>query len=175
MCVEISRDFRKELQKTIEELPSEISSNIEVHGEDCRNMPYLDDASVDAIFGMNVVYFLNPLPEYLGEMNQVLKPGGRLIWGCKFANLPQDNAEFVNVSKSAIVEATMVWKKQISKCQPQRLPSMEEIPRRITLRLKERKECQIECRAYRANRITATLILRYPARDLARSALLVLL
>ena len=105
VCVEISRDFRKELQKTIEELPSEISSNIELHGEDCRNMPYLDDASVDAIFGMNVVYFLNPLPEYLGEMNQVLKPGGRLIWGCKFANLPQDNAEFVNVSKSAIVEA----------------------------------------------------------------------
>ena len=105
VCVEISNDFRKELQKTIEELPSEISSNIEIHGDDCRTMPYLDDASVDKIFGMNVVYFLDPLPEYLREMKRALKPGGKLVWGCKFGNLPRDNAVFVNVSKSAIVDA----------------------------------------------------------------------
>ena len=106
VCVEISNDFRKELQKTIEELPPEISSKIEIHGDDCRTMPYLDDASVDKIFGMNVVYFLVPLPEYLGEMNRVLKPGGKLVWGCKFGNLPRDNnTDFVNVSKSAIADA----------------------------------------------------------------------
>ena len=106
VCVEISNDFRQELRKTIEELPPEISSKIEIHGDDCRTMPYLDDASVDKIFGMNVVYFLDPLPEYLGEMNRVLKPGGKLVWGCKFGNLPRDNnTDFVNVSKSAIADA----------------------------------------------------------------------
>lgn len=105
VCVEISKYFRQELQKTIEELPSEISSKVEIHGEDCRTMPYLDDASVDQIFGMNVVYFLDPLPEYLREMKRALKPGGKLVWGCKFGNLPRDNAVFVNVSKSAIVDA----------------------------------------------------------------------
>ena len=104
VCVEISNDFRQELLKTIEELP-EISSKVEIHGDDCRAMPYLDDASVDKIFGMNVVYFLDPLPEYLKELNRVLKPGGKLVWGCKFGNLPRDNADFANVSKSAIVDA----------------------------------------------------------------------
>jgi ubiquinone/menaquinone biosynthesis C-methylase UbiE len=105
VCVEISKHFRKELQEAIEELPSDISSKVEIHGEDCRKMPYLDDSSVDKIFGMNVVYFLDPLPEYLGELNRVLKPGGKLVWGCKFGNLPRDNTDFANVSKSAIVDA----------------------------------------------------------------------
>jgi cyclopropane fatty-acyl-phospholipid synthase-like methyltransferase len=105
VCVEISESFRNELHKTITELPPETSSNIEIHGEDCRSMPYLDDASVDKIFGMNVVYFLDPLSEYLAEINRVLKPKGKVVFGCKFANLPRDNAEFVNVSKSAVVDA----------------------------------------------------------------------
>ena len=105
VCVEISDDFRRELEKTIEELPPELSNNIEVHSEDCRSMPYLDDASVDKIFGMNVVYFLDPLSEYLDEINRVLKPKGKLVWGCKFANLPRENAEFANVSRRAIVDA----------------------------------------------------------------------
>ena len=105
VCVEISKHFRKELQEAIEQLPSDISSKVEIHGEDCRKMPYLDDSSVDKIFGMNVVYFLDPLPEYLGELNRVLKPGGKLVWGCKFGNLPRDNTDFANVSKSAIVDA----------------------------------------------------------------------
>ena len=105
VCVEISDDFRRELEKTIEELPPQLSKNIEVHGADCRSMPYLDDASVDKIFGMNVVYFLDPLSDYLDEINRVLKPKGKLVWGCKFGNLPSDNAEFVNVSRRAIVDA----------------------------------------------------------------------
>ena len=105
VCVEISNDFRKKLEETIAELPPELSNNIEVHGEDCRSMPYLDDASVDKIFGMNVVYFLDPLSDYLDEINRVLRPKGKLVWGCKFANLPRDNTEFANVARRAIVDA----------------------------------------------------------------------
>ena len=105
VCVEISEDFRKELQKTQQELPAELVSKIEIQDQDCKTMPYLEDASVDKMFGMNVVYFLDPLPVYLQEISRVLKPGGKIVWGCKFANLPQNNPDFVNVSKQTIVEA----------------------------------------------------------------------
>ena len=64
-----------------------------------------DDFRRDKIFGMNVVYFLDPLSEYLDEINRVLTPKGKLVWGCKFANLPRENAEFANVSRRAIVDA----------------------------------------------------------------------
>ena len=39
------------------------------------------------------------------SINRVLKPKGKLVWGCKFANLPRENAEFANVSRRAIVDA----------------------------------------------------------------------
>merc|ERR1719281_1738824 len=68
-------------------------------------MPYLPDGTVDTMFGMNVVYFLDPLPDYLEEIHRVLKPGtGEIVWGCKFDKVPQDNEVFVNVKEDEIVE-----------------------------------------------------------------------
>lgn len=51
---------------------------------------------------MNVVYFLNPLPDYLKELHRVIKPDGFVVFGCKFGSLPQDSSVFVNVNEEDI-------------------------------------------------------------------------
>lgn len=105
--VEISDAMRVELERVVaEDLPEAVraSTTIHVHGDDCIRMSYLDDDSVDKIFAMNVVYFLDPLPDYLSEIHRVLKPGtGEIVWGCKFDKVPQDNNVFVNVKEDDVV------------------------------------------------------------------------
>lgn len=104
--VEISDAMRGELERVIrEDLPSSSEkTDIRVYGEDCRSMHYLQDDSVDKIFAMNVVYFLDPLSEYLNEIHRVLKPNtGEIVWGCKFDKVPKDNEVFVNVEEEKIV------------------------------------------------------------------------
>jgi len=108
--VEISDSFRGELTRVVNEeilLSSDdaaTNTKIEIHGEDCRSMPYLADNSVDKIFAMNVVYFLDPLPEYLKEIYRVLKPGGVVVWGCKFFATPKDSPVFVNVEEDKVTQ-----------------------------------------------------------------------
>jgi len=105
VLVEISDDFRTELMRVVQD---DISANpsdntdIEIHSDDCKNMPFLKDDSVDKIFGMNVVYFLDPLAVYLKELHRVLKPGGSIVWGCKFKAVPKDSDVFINVEEEAI-------------------------------------------------------------------------
>lgn len=103
VCVEISNDLQKLLHKTVQGLPKKLP--VEIHTEDCIRMPYLDDNSVDKIFAMNVVYFLDPLSEYLNEIGRVLKSNGEVVFGCKFARLPTGTKEFVNIEQDAIVAA----------------------------------------------------------------------
>ena len=71
---------------------------------DALAMPSLADACVDVVFGMNVVYFLDPLEAYLREIMRVLKPGGRLLFGCKETRCG-NRAVFRNTSWSACAEA----------------------------------------------------------------------
>lgn len=100
--IEISDAMRAELERVVaENLPS-ARPRIEIHSEDCREMPYLEDDSVDVIFGMNVVYFLDPLPVYMKEIHRVLKPGGEIIWGCKFDKVPKNSEVFVNVDEKEV-------------------------------------------------------------------------
>jgi ubiquinone/menaquinone biosynthesis C-methylase UbiE len=103
VCVEISESFRNELQQTIAELPTKLP--IEIYAEDCIKMPYLDDGTVTKMFGMNLVYFLNPLPEYLMEINRVMKQNGKVVFGCKFGVVPTKTNEFVNKDPKSIVNA----------------------------------------------------------------------
>mmetsp|Transcript_32880 Transcript_32880/g.46719 ORF Transcript_32880/g.46719 Transcript_32880/m.46719 type:complete len:236 (+) Transcript_32880:112-819(+) len=102
VCVEISQDFRDELEKVKAGL--EYQDRVEIYPDDCKAMPFLEDESVDKIFAMNVVYFLDPLEEYLTEIRRVLKPGGVVSFGCKFPALPKDSDVFINVEEEIIVE-----------------------------------------------------------------------
>mmetsp|Transcript_26326 Transcript_26326/g.37589 ORF Transcript_26326/g.37589 Transcript_26326/m.37589 type:complete len:215 (-) Transcript_26326:469-1113(-) len=101
--VEISNKFRHELQKSIAELPTKLP--IEIHGEDCIKMPYLGDGTVSKLFGMNLVYFLNPLPAYLQEFKRVMKQNGTVVFGCKFGVVPQNTKEFVNIDAKYVADA----------------------------------------------------------------------
>lgn len=103
VCVEISQTFRNELQQTIAELPTKLP--VEICGEDCIKMPFLGDATVSKMLGMNVVYFLNPLPEYLKEINRVMKQNGIVVFGCKLGVVPNNTDEFVNKDPAYIADA----------------------------------------------------------------------
>ena len=100
VLVEISDQFRN----VLEEIKAGLSfqNRIEIHGQDCKHMPFLENNSVDKVFAMNVVYFLNPLEEYLNELHRVVKPGGTVVFGCKLAALPRDSSVFVNVEEEKI-------------------------------------------------------------------------
>lgn len=101
--VEISDAMRGQLERVVAREAVD-ETEVRVHGEDCLSMSYLRDDSVDVIFGMNVVYFLDPLPEYLREIRRVLKPKtGEIVWGCKFDKVPKDNEVFVNVDREKVV------------------------------------------------------------------------
>jgi ubiquinone/menaquinone biosynthesis C-methylase UbiE len=104
VCVEISPNFLSELEKVKQNLPPNFP--VGLHDADAKDMSsFLNDESVDKMFAMNVVYFLDPLSIYLQEIHRVLKPGGIVVFGCKFEALPQDSKEFVNIKEAAIVES----------------------------------------------------------------------
>ena len=44
------------------------SGTLNVRGEDAANLSFLSDGSVDRVLGMNVIYFLNPLEDYLRSL-----------------------------------------------------------------------------------------------------------
>lgn len=104
VLVEISEDFRLSLNDIIENEVKIEKPKIEIQTEDCKSMPYLEDMSVDKMFAMNVVYFLDPLPEYLTEIYRVLQVGGFVMFCCKFKSLPQDSDVFINVQEEDIVK-----------------------------------------------------------------------
>jgi SAM-dependent methyltransferase len=103
--VEISPVFRDDLAALQAELPV-LADRLEIVSNDAKELDFLPDASVDKIFALNVVYFLDPLEVYLTELHRILKPGGLLVLACKFpsiAKLPDDI--FVNKDEVKIVAA----------------------------------------------------------------------
>jgi len=114
VLVEISDDFRKDLKRTVDDLeqyqstPSYSSPKIEIYGNDCKDMSsFLENDSVDKIFAMNVVYFLDPLLDYSKELYRVLKPNGlgTIIFGCKLGAVPKDGNVFINVEADSIKDS----------------------------------------------------------------------
>ena len=73
----------------------------------------LNDNTYDAIYGVNVIYFLNPVLDYLNLFHRILKPGGRLSFGLRdgrtMKNLPfvddhfnlYEAEEIVNILRKA--------------------------------------------------------------------------
>lgn len=100
--VEISAAFRVHLLNKL----AGLEPAIDIRADDAKSMQFLQDASVDCVLGMNVVYFLQPLLEYLAEFHRVLKPSGSLFWGCKFeAAKMQDSSVAKNNAQAPIIEA----------------------------------------------------------------------
>lgn len=103
VAVEISETFRQELETVKQELDHD--GVIEIYGEDAIQMPFLENNSVDKMFAMNVIYFLDPLDSYLKEMHRVLKPNASVIFGCKFGSVKGASHPFVNTRKDPIIQA----------------------------------------------------------------------
>jgi ubiquinone/menaquinone biosynthesis C-methylase UbiE len=104
VAVEISDRFRAKLQQLQVELGD---CAFELYDADAKNMPFLADNSVDKMFAMNVVYFLDPLAEYLKEIHRVLKPNGAgtVVFGCKFGAVKGAAPPFVNTDPGPIIDA----------------------------------------------------------------------
>lgn len=100
VAVELSEPFRAKLNAVKQELGNDDS--IEIYGEDAKNMDYLESESVDKMFAMNVVYFLDPLDVYLKEIHRVLKPNGTLVFGGKFDYVKDASTPFVNTDQNLI-------------------------------------------------------------------------
>lgn len=103
VAVEISDAFFEKLHAVKQELGNDDS--IEIYEKDAKNMDYLENNSVDKMFAMNVVYFLDPLDVYLTEIHRVLKPQGTLVFGCKFGAVKDASPPFVNIDKDFIENA----------------------------------------------------------------------
>jgi SAM-dependent methyltransferase len=115
--VEISEAFRSKLNKVKQDLEKQGTKTdeqhqqctlIEIYAQDAKDMSFfLEDNSVDKMFGMNVVYFLDPLGEYLKEIQRVLKPGGVIVFGGKFGAMEDSDIRppFINTKLEPILEA----------------------------------------------------------------------
>ena len=102
--VELSEDFFQGLRTKFAKHFK--SGQLVVYNQDAKDLSFfLEDNSVDAIYALNVIYFLNPLPEYLQEFYRVLKPGGKVVFGVYEVAKTMDPTIFVNRDWDVCLEA----------------------------------------------------------------------
>jgi ubiquinone/menaquinone biosynthesis C-methylase UbiE len=77
---------------------------VEIVCDDALKMHGIQDSSVDKVLGMDVVYFLDPLEDYLAEVWRVLKPGGWILFGFKEVSPAINDRDAVNRYPHKIVE-----------------------------------------------------------------------
>lgn len=100
--IEISEAFRNRLT---EAFPKEIEDGIfSVHEDDAKDLNFIPDGSVDVIFAFNVIYFLDPFPEYLNECRRILKPGGSVNFGVKEMAKKLDPSVYMNTDWDKCLE-----------------------------------------------------------------------
>ena len=44
--------------------------------------PALADASIDIMYGLHGLHCMNSISDVLAELLRILRPGGKLVWGC---------------------------------------------------------------------------------------------
>lgn len=79
-AIEISDVFRAQLQSDPTCAKRMKDGILSIHGDDAARMPFIPSGSVDRVIGVNVLYFLNPLGQYLCEIYRILKPGGFVLF-----------------------------------------------------------------------------------------------
>jgi len=95
-CQEI---FSIEPSKLFQEiLQHKFASNekVHIHPNDAKDLNVIQDSTVDVVLALNVIYFLDPLPDYWKELHRICKPGARLVFGVTDAVKANDPSIFVN-------------------------------------------------------------------------------
>ena len=103
-AIEISDAFRNDLTSDKEFAASIESGLLSVHANDAKCLNFIPSNSVDVIFGFNLIYFLDPLSEYLKEMKRILKPGGTVNFGVKDIAKTFDNTVYINTDWTACLD-----------------------------------------------------------------------
>jgi len=101
--VEVSERFAEDLKTA----PTDLSAvwNPTILTDDARQLPTIATGTITKIMAVNVVYFLDPLPEYLTELKRVLAPNGQVLFACKFHLVSTNGPPFVNVSLESVLKA----------------------------------------------------------------------
>lgn len=94
--IEISDAFRNALASDKDLAASLQNGKLSLHDDDAKKLDFIPDNSVDFIFGFNVIYFLDPLEEYVKELYRILKPGGHVHFGVKAVAKNFDPSVYVN-------------------------------------------------------------------------------
>lgn len=102
--IEISGAFRKALAADKEFAASIDNGILSLHENDAKKLDFIPDNSVDIIFGFNVIYFLDPLDDYLKEMCRILKPGGQVHFGVKAVAKTLNPLVYVNTDWVACLD-----------------------------------------------------------------------
>ena len=97
--IEISAEFRKKL------LNKQLPKNIVILENDAKDLSNeIPDGSIDKLLGINVIYFLKPIEEYILEFKRILKKGGIGYLGCKFESIKNFDIEVApNRDEGAII------------------------------------------------------------------------
>lgn len=77
--IEVSKDMAQIAEKNLRDKGS---ARIDVHSGDCHDAS-VDDASVDGLMAVNVLYFIDDLNELLAQIRPWFKPNGRCIFGIR--------------------------------------------------------------------------------------------
>ena len=98
-ALEISKSFLSELRLNFND------QRIEILERDAKNLKdCIEDNTVDKILLINVIYFLNPLEEYISEFKRILKHNGTILITGKFGPASQmDHSVFKNTDLNKLI------------------------------------------------------------------------
>ncbi len=98
-ALEISKTFLTDLRSNFHD------ERIEVLGKDAKDLRgFIENETVDKILLINVIYFLDPIKEYLSEFERILKMNGTILITGKFGPASKmDKSVFKNTDLSGLL------------------------------------------------------------------------
>ena len=97
--IEISKRFIKEIKKL------SFFEKIELYENDfIDTTSFIKNETIDYIIAINVIYFLNPLEDYLNEIYRILNKNGKAFFVCKEVPMKKGNKKvFINNNLDNII------------------------------------------------------------------------